>query len=82
MNRINIVKNKTRPLDDRTCELEISSELEPVFRQHFEIEMLQGERRDLPGGMVYFSFQLADDKAKRVVDCLTRFIIGVPENNN
>lgn len=65
--------NRLRNVDN-TVELWISPKLEHLFREIFEIEILQGHREETEGGDIYFRFETSTEKIEKLKIILLQYI--------
>jgi hypothetical protein len=50
--------------DNNKVELTVNPTAEAYFKEVFEIEMLQGLRKLLSNGQIYYEFEISDEKMK------------------
>lgn len=65
INRFTSVFKNDAP--DGEAELTISPKMEALFKEVFEIEMLQGTRTVLPNGAIHFKMELTREKSDIVI---------------
>ena len=82
MNEMTIRYNTGGRLEPGIVEMTLSPEMEVVFQEHLEIEMMQGYREELEDKTIFYRLHVDPEKARMIAVALMRAIVNHPDSSN